>query len=263
MALEALVIAGSSLISSALGASAGKSSAKKLARAIKEQAAVQREALQFAKDQFEPFRAIIGQFTDFFAEVPLSEIASGRVLARAAEPAISDINKLAEIQRDQFARQAGRRGLGAGSGVLGPGERQIERQRGQDIVGIRERTRRQEIEDRFRAVQIGLGLTPQVGAAFQSQAAGLGQQAQLFGQQQASAAGQVQSGLSGIGSFLGPLFAGTAGLSSGVSLTGAGQLFSGGGFNFGGGGSGNILSNISQSNLGNITTTLPAGLLVP
>jgi len=147
-----------------IGARGASAAGRAGERAQASAAAAARDQLEFAKQQFELFEPVIRQFGAFFTDVPLEEIVSGRVIARAAEPAIEDINRLTEIGIERATRELGRRGL-LTSGVGLASLREIEQGRISDIASVREAARRQEFEDRFRFATIGVGLQPQVGAA--------------------------------------------------------------------------------------------------
>lgn len=196
-------------ISGARGASQAGRAAERAGAAA---TAAARDQLEFAKQQFEIFEPVIRQFGAFFTDVPLEEIVSGRVIARAAEPAIADINRLTEIGIERATRELGRRGL-LTSGVGLASLREIEAGRISGIASVREAARRQEFEDRFRFATLGVGLQPQVGAAaagVQQALTGVAAQQQRLAESQLGIAGRAgaaagrfieQGAFSGLGRF--------------------------------------------------------------
>lgn len=67
-------------------------------RRAKESVAVQRESLEFAKEQFALFQPLFQQFSNFFTDVSVEDIASGDVISPEAIAQISDINRQTQSQ---------------------------------------------------------------------------------------------------------------------------------------------------------------------
>jgi len=194
------VAAGAGIAGSILSSRESKKnrkSAEKQAQAAVDQAKTE---LDFAKEQFKLFQPVIRNFTNFFEEVPLEDITSGRVVATGAQQAINSLNVGAEDARRRLDADLARRGVSAddaGQAIRSEFELGLVGQK----AAIQNAAVQDEINNRLQLVGLGVGQVPSVLSAGQgvtnalqsnsNRLATLAAQDSALAQQSASSAAQL------------------------------------------------------------------------
>lgn len=110
MAFQAIAL-GLSAASTVKGIFGSRKSARKQRRLLRRQIALQEGSLEFAKDQFEIFRPVIQQVSDFFTSVPIEDIVSGKVLSPETRAAVGAFQEASQAQEEQLEADLAQRGI--------------------------------------------------------------------------------------------------------------------------------------------------------
>ncbi len=209
MGVAAMISLGISAASTISGIIGGRKAEKRAQKSRKAAEALGAESLHLARGQFDQFRPIILDTTDFFSSTSLDDITSGRVLAPEGRAAMRALNQVQADRARVSDLDLARRGISndlAGAAIR-------SQQRGQGALAaanIVDRSTQRAVNRRLLLTQSGL-------AAGRNLQGALGQQqANLLGQQQL-AEDRIGREAKAAGSGLGLLQQQLPGIESGLS----------------------------------------------
>ena len=170
-------------------------------KSAKQAVALQQEKLQLARQQAKLFQPLFKQFSNFFTDVTVEDIASGNIVSPTTAATIADIQRGAKSQSSQLDSDLEARGVEGGAAeilrqnLLTTARRDVNRAQAQG--------RENELDRRLQFLQFGRDAQAQQGRAFDTASSSLFRLSEQQDANDASIASLIGEGAGAIGALAG------------------------------------------------------------